>query len=162
MALNKQIQALTVEFPGERFYEIPTQNFNFEFEPIFYGEPTTEALSGRLFQNYRGYRFILDMTWEASIESVTRRIDATTTTQTFRDLLNYMVTFFVVDQNDYVKIYPGDITFALANTSSFIEAVPNVVRYTQRYRSTVGIFIPRLRMRGRDILSEIPSYFEGV
>lgn len=156
---------MTLEFPvsggDNQFYEIPAQNFSFDFETIFYGEATTEALSGRLFQNFRGFRLIVDMTWERSFELVQRKVGAVLSDQTFRVLFNYMITHFVDNLEEYIKIYPGDIDYAELNTSNYLQAIPNIVRYRQKYRSQIGIFIPRIRLRGRDVIDTIPEYFEG-
>lgn len=168
MALNKQISYITLQFSSspnqaQRQYEIPSQNFRLEFEPVFWGETTDEALSGRLYQNYRGYRFICDMTWNRSLESMRRRIDsATASTESFRDMYNYMITYFVQEQMEAVRVYPGDLGYVFSNQNNYIEGVPNVLRYTAQYRNQVGIFVPRIRLRGRDVLTTIPEFYEAV
>ena len=167
MSLDKQISTITLYFPAAgtnpvREYEIPSQNFRLEFEPSFWGDTVDEALSGRLFQNYRGYRFVCDMTWDRAIEHVRKRVDFDTPTDsTFRDMFNYIITYFVDEQQEAVRVYPGNLSYVLSTTNNYIEGVPNILRYTARYRGQVGVFIPRIRLRGRDILTQIPEYYEG-
>ncbi len=170
MALNRQITHVTLHFinpagTADRYFEFAMQNFNFEFEPVFYGESTTEALSGRLFQNYRGFRFTSDMRWNRSFELVRRQVGANTpTNQTFRVMFNFIIEYYVQYQRDDVRIYPGDLDYSTNenNASNYIEVVPNVIRYTQRYRDQIGMFIPIIRFRGKDVLSVIPEYFQGL
>ncbi len=112
-------------------------------EPVYYtGNAYGAALSGKLRQNFRGYRIFTNITYDTALERTV-----------YLSFFNELIDAFVDTPVESVSFYPDT-----SDKSNSIEVVLDNANYLNSYRNTIGTFTPELRFASLDIQNSIPGY----
>lgn len=177
MALPRQLTDLLIQFRTDsgttyKYYTVTVQNSAFEIVPEYFsGSSYKESIGGKRISDIRGFRIKINLSYEASQESIDKREVVsgvgTDSSSTFREMFNDIVQAF---KDDTINIDGTDETFTgldigiNSDTSidGFRKFIVEDMSYTQTYRNQIGRFTPSITLCSEDIVTEIGADFEGV
>lgn len=186
MPLNKKLDAIRILFQGfgissqDRVeYEVVVQDTDISVDAEYFkGGSLLETVGATKISNIRGYRVVIDLSYNSAREYVRRAVGTGNfSTSTYRTMFNEVVACFGPDgkllslpsvdfKSMHVRIIDSTGAFAVItesdSSSSFLEFVPDGIRYEQRYSNQIGRFVPSLSLISKRLLPSIPSELEGV
>jgi len=121
---------------------VATYSGSYTFRPYFHtGSPYDEAITGRLRSQLGGYRFEATLAWERLIDQ--------------DPLLNVINNAFTSTNNEVVITFFPDASNTAINTAVVVEDLI----WDSQITGTIVRQPISVRLRGRDVVPSIPSFF---
>lgn len=144
--MEKQVRTVKIENDAQGWsYTFKMSDQGIQVQPTYFaGVNMNRFLSGALRHNVRGFRIVISLNWEASLEA-----------DNFRDFWEDLSTSLFVDADPFIRFYPN------AENDDYLGVILSSQNaLVDSYRSTVGRFQPTLGFISRDIFEEIPEFID--